>query len=177
MAVLSLTEKLNQLGTRMTSSRRNFPRRNRLGPPARFQKVAKHNPSSARSSQAPRFKQDEKDLAGAHQMFIEAEDAEMKQMAHDEEKELSGARNRRARAETPCSSRRIPSTTRASSWKSAPARRDEAALFAAELFRMYSRYAKRRAGKSKSSKLSASIAPQGSRRRDSRAESLFQTEI
>src|SRR6266403_795128 len=35
------------------------------------------------------FKQIEKDLAGAHQMFLEAEDAEMKQMAHDEEKELS----------------------------------------------------------------------------------------
>ena len=35
------------------------------------------------------FKQIEKDLAGAHQMFVEAEDAEMKQMAQDEEKELT----------------------------------------------------------------------------------------
>ena len=34
------------------------------------------------------YKQIEKDLAGAHQMFLEADDQEMKQLAHDEEKQL-----------------------------------------------------------------------------------------
>ena len=46
-----------------------------------------------------------------------------------------------------CSCRRIPTTTAASCSRSARARGDEAALFAAELFRMYSRYAERRGWK------------------------------
>jgi len=54
---------------------------------------------------------------------------------------------------------------------------DEAALFAAELFRMYSRYAETQAGKSKSwEALRLHRRPQGSRRRDSRRR-LFQAEI
>ena len=74
---------------------------------------------------------------------MEAEDAEMKQMAHDEERALEGApRNRRARTEVllmlpkdPNDEKNVIVEIRAGTGG------DEAALFAAELFRMYSRYA------------------------------------
>src|SRR6266403_345266 len=79
MAVLSLTEKLNQLGTRYDELTQELSSAEIVSDSSRFQIVAKHH----------EFKQIEKDLVGAHQMFLEAEDAEMKQMAHDEEKELS----------------------------------------------------------------------------------------
>src|SRR2546425_2743072 len=75
-------------------------------------------------------------------MFVEAEDAEMKQMAHDEERELT-ARKEKAERELrrlllprdPNDEKNVILEIRAGTGG------DEAALFAAELFRMYSRYA------------------------------------
>src|SRR5207244_1222725 len=88
------------------------------------------------------FKQIEKDLAGARQMVLEAEDPEMKQMAHDEEKQLTERKQIVEREmkllllpEDPNDEKNVIVEIRAGTGG------DEAALFAAELFRMYSRYA------------------------------------
>src|SRR6266403_1569902 len=117
MAVLSLTEKLDQLGARYDELTQELSSAEIVSDSSRFQKVAKQQSELGEIVAKHReFKQIAKDLAGAHQMFLEAEDAEMKQMAHDEEKSVIVE----IRAGTGG---------------------DEAALFAAELFRMYSRYA------------------------------------
>jgi len=141
--VLSLTEKLNQLGARYDELTQELSSAEIVSDSSRFQKVASSNPSSAKSSPSTaNSNKSKKDLAGAHQMFLEAEDAEMKQMAHDEEKELS-ARKEVAERELkllllpkdPLDEKSVIVEIRAGTGG------DEAALFAAELFRMYSRYA------------------------------------
>src|SRR2546427_6067340 len=75
-------------------------------------------------------------------MFIEAEDAEMKQMAHEEEKHLEERKEaverelkRLLRPKDPNDEKSVIIEIRAGTGG------DEAALFAGELFRMYSRYA------------------------------------
>ncbi len=90
MAVLSLTEKLNQLGTRYDELTQELSSAEIVSDSSRFQKVAKQQSELGEIVEKHReFKRIEKDLAGAHQMFLEAEDAEMKQMAQEEEKELT----------------------------------------------------------------------------------------
>jgi len=75
-------------------------------------------------------------------MFLEAEDAEMKQMAQEEEKELTARKEIVERElkllllpKDPLDEKSVIVEIRAGTGG------DEAALFAAELFRMYSRYA------------------------------------
>src|SRR5205814_9209927 len=110
------------------------------------QKVAKQHAELEEIVEKHReYKQIEKDLAGAHQMFIEAEDAEMKQMAHDEEKHLQERKEAVERElkllllpKDPLDEKSVIVEIRAGTGG------DEAALFAAELFRMYSRYAETR---------------------------------
>jgi peptide chain release factor 1 len=75
-------------------------------------------------------------------MFVEAEDAEMKQMAHDEEKQLTERKTIVERElkllllpKDPNDEKSVIVEVRAGTGG------DEAALFAGELFRMYSRYA------------------------------------
>src|SRR5207245_10088789 len=87
-------------------------------------------------------KQIEKDLSDAHQMVLEAEDPEMKQMAHDEEKQLTERKEIVERElkllllpKDPNDDKNVIVEIRAGTGG------DEAALFAAELFRMYARYA------------------------------------
>jgi peptide chain release factor 1 len=110
---------------------------------SRFQKLAKQHAELAQIVAKHReYKQIEKDLAGAHQMVLESEDAEMRQMAHDEEKQLS---ERKEAVEhelkllllpkDPNDEKNVIVEIRAGTGG------DEAALFAGELFRMYSRYA------------------------------------
>src|SRR5260370_42634705 len=90
MAALTLSEKLDQLGTRYDELTQELSSAEIVSDSSRFQKVAKQQSELGEIVAKHReFKQIEKDLAGAHQRFLEAEDAEMKQMAHDEEKELS----------------------------------------------------------------------------------------
>jgi peptide chain release factor 1 len=110
---------------------------------SRFQKLAKQHADLAEIVAKHReYKQIEKDLAGAHQMVLEAEDAEMRQMAHDEEKQL-GERKEAVEHELkllllpkdPNDDKNVIVEIRAGTGG------DEAALFAGELFRMYSRYA------------------------------------
>jgi len=143
MAALTLTEKLDQLGTRYDELTQELSSAAIVSDSSRFQKVAKQQSELGEIVAKHReFKQIEKDLAGAHQMFLEAEDAEMKQMAHDEEKQLS-ARKEVAERELkllllpkdPLDDKSVIVEIRAGTGG------DEAALFAAELFRMYSRYA------------------------------------
>ena len=143
MATLTLTEKLDQLGARYDELTQQLSTSEVASDSARYQKVAKQHAELEEIVEKHReYKQLEKDLAGAHQMFVEAEDAEMKQMAHDEERELT-ARKEKAERELkllllpkdPLDEKSVILEIRAGTGG------DEAALFAAELFRMYSRYA------------------------------------
>src|SRR6202521_2288510 len=90
MVALTFTEKLNQLGARYDELTQQLSTAELVSDSSKFQKVAKQHAELEQIVERHReFKQIEKDLAGAHQMFLEAEDSEMKQLAHDEEKELS----------------------------------------------------------------------------------------
>src|SRR6202795_3771907 len=143
MAALTLTEKLDQLGTRYDELTQELSSAEIVSDSSRFQKVAKQQSELGEIVAKHReFKQIEKDLAGAHQMFLEAEDAEMKQMAQEEEKELTARKETVERdlkllllPKDPLDEKSVILEIRAGTGG------DEAALFAAELFRMYSRYA------------------------------------
>src|SRR5437879_13202205 len=90
MAVLTLSEKLDQLGARYDELTQQLSTPDAVSDSARFQRLAKQHAELAEIvSKHREYKQIEKDLAGAHQMFLEAEDQEMKQLAHDEEKQLT----------------------------------------------------------------------------------------
>jgi peptide chain release factor 1 len=88
------------------------------------------------------WKEIEKGLQGTQQLLMEAEDADMKQMAHDEERELETRRETVERElkylmlpKDPNDDKNVIVEIRAGTGG------DEASLFAGELFRMYSRYA------------------------------------
>src|ERR1700752_4748403 len=143
MAVLTLNEKLDQLGHRYEEMTQQLSTPEAVADSARFQKLAKQHSELAEIVNKHReFKQIEKDLAGAHQMFVEADDPEMKQMAYEEEKELSARKEVVERElkllllpKDPNDEKSVIVEIRAGTGG------DEAALFSAELFRMYSRYA------------------------------------
>jgi len=143
MAVLTLTEKLDQLDSRYEEMTQQLSSPEVVGDSARFQKIAKqHAELEEIVAKHREYKQIEKDLAGAHQLFLEADDAEMKQMAHEEEKELAARKETVERElkllllpKDPNDEKSVLIEIRAGTGG------DEAALFAAELFRMYSRYA------------------------------------
>ncbi len=143
MAVLTLSEKLDQLGARYDELTQQLSTSDVASDSARFQKIAKqHAELEEIVAKHREFKQIEKDLSGAHQMFVEADDPEMKQMAHDEEKQLSARKETVERElkllllpKDPNDEKSVILEIRAGTGG------DEAALFAGELFRMYSRYA------------------------------------
>jgi peptide chain release factor 1 len=143
MAALTFTEKLNQLGARYDELTQQLSTAELVSDSSRFQKVAKQHADLEQIVEKHReFKQIEKDLAGAHQMFLESEDAEMKQMAHEEEKQLTARMEDVERElkllllpKDPNDDKSVIVEIRAGTGG------DEAALFAGELFRMYSRYA------------------------------------
>jgi peptide chain release factor 1 len=143
MAVMTLNEKLDQLGARYDELTHQLATAEVVSDSSRFQKVAKQHAELEQIVAKHReYKQLEKDLAGAHQMFVEAEDAEMKQMAHDEEKQLTERKTIVERElkllllpKDPNDEKSVIVEIRAGTGG------DEAALFAGELFRMYSRYA------------------------------------
>jgi len=143
MAVLTLTEKLDQLGARYDELSQQLSTSEVASDSARFQKIAKqHAELEEIVAKHREYKRIVKDLAGAHQLFLEADDAEMKQMAHEEEKALA-ARKETAERELkllllpkdPNDEKSVLIEIRAGTGG------DEAGLFAGELFRMYSRYA------------------------------------
>src|SRR5215470_18210257 len=143
MAVMTLSEKLDQLGARYDELTQQLSSAELVADSSRFQKVAKqHAELEEIVAKHREYKQIEKDLTDAHQMFLEAEDAEMKQLAHEEEKQLA-ARKEVVEHELkvlllprdPNDEKSVIVEIRAGTGG------DEAALFAGELFRMYSRYA------------------------------------
>jgi len=143
MAVLTLSEKLDQLGARYDELTEQLSTGEVVQDSARFQKMAKQHAELAEIVAKHReYKQIEKDLAGARQMLLEAQEPEMKQLAHEEEKQLT-ARQERVEHELkllllpkdPNDEKSVIVEIRAGTGG------DEAALFAGELFRMYSRYA------------------------------------
>jgi len=76
MPVLTLSEKLDQLDARYEEMTHQLSAPEVIGDSARFQKLAKqHAELQEIVSKHREFKQIEKDLAGAHQMVLEAEDA------------------------------------------------------------------------------------------------------
>jgi peptide chain release factor 1 len=143
MAVFTLSEKLDQLGARYDELTRQLSTSEIVSDTSHFQKVAKQHAELEQIVEKHReFKQIEKDLAGAHQMIAEAEDSEMKQMAYDEEKLLVARKENVERElkllllpKDPNDEKSVIVEIRAGTGG------DEAALFAGELFRMYSRYA------------------------------------
>jgi peptide chain release factor 1 len=143
MAAFTLSEKLDQLGARYDELTRQLSTSEIVSDTANFQKVAKqHSELEQIVAKHREFKQIEKDLAGAHQMIGEAEDSEMKQLAYDEEKQLVAKKEIVERdlkllllPKDPNDEKSVIVEIRAGTGG------DEAALFAAELFRMYSRYA------------------------------------
>jgi peptide chain release factor 1 len=110
---------------------------------ARFQKLAKqHADLEAIVNKHREYKQVEKDLAGAHQLVVESQDAEMRHMAQDEEKQLTAQKETVERElkllllpRDPNDEKNVIVEIRAGTGG------DEAAIFAGDLFRMYSRYA------------------------------------
>ncbi len=143
MAVLSFTEKLDQLDARYEEMTQQLSSAEVVNDSARLQKLAKqHSELEEIVSKHREFKQIEKDLAGAHEMVVESEDAEMRQMAQEEEKQLIERKNNVERElkllllpKDPNDEKSVIVEIRAGTGG------DEAALFAGELFRMYARYA------------------------------------
>jgi peptide chain release factor 1 len=143
MAVLTLSEKLDQLDARYQEMTHELSTSEVVNDSARFQKLAKqHAELEEIVAKHREFKQLEKDLAGARQMIVESEDAEMRHMAQEEERQLL-ARKEQAERELkllllpkdPNDNKNIILEIRAGTGG------DEAAIFAGDLFRMYSRYA------------------------------------
>jgi peptide chain release factor 1 len=143
MAVLTLTEKLDQLDARYQQMTTELSSPEVVSDSARFQKLAKqHADLEAIVNKHREYKQVEKDLAGAHQLVVESQDAEMRHMAQDEEKQLTAQKETVERElkllllpRDPNDEKNVIVEIRAGTGG------DEAAIFAGDLFRMYSRYA------------------------------------
>jgi peptide chain release factor 1 len=143
MAVLTLSEKLDQLDTRYQEMTQELSTPEVIKDSARFQKLAKQHAELEEIVVKHReFKQLEKDLAGARQMIVESEDAGLRHMAQEEEKQLLTRKEETERElkllllpRDPNDEKNIILEIRAGTGG------DEAAIFAGDLFRMYSRYA------------------------------------
>ena len=143
MAVMTLSDKLDQLGARYDELTQQLSTAEVVSDSARFQKIAKqHAELEEIVAKHREFKQIEKDLAGARQMLLEADDPEMKQLAQEEEKQLAARKEIVERELKVLLLPRDPNDEKSVILEiRAGTGGDEAALFAAELFRMYSRYA------------------------------------
>jgi peptide chain release factor 1 len=143
MAVLTLSEKLDQLDIRYQQMTQELSTPEIVSDSARFQKLAKQHADLEEIVNKHReFKQIEKDLAGARQMIVESEDAEMRHMAQEEERQLTTRKEQIERElkllllpKDPNDDKNIILEIRAGTGG------DEAGIFAGDLFRMYSRYA------------------------------------
>jgi peptide chain release factor 1 len=143
MAVLTLTEKLDQLEGRYQEMTTELSSPEVVTDSARFQKLAKQHAELQEIVNKHReYKQIEKDLAGAHQLVHETDDAEMRRMAQEEERQLTAKKEIAERElklllipRDPNDEKNVIVEIRAGTGG------DEAAIFAGDLFRMYSRYA------------------------------------
>ena len=143
MANLTLFEKLEQIESRYDEMTRELSSPEVHDDSARYQKLAKqHSELGEIVAKFREWKDIEKALEGAKQLLAEAEDPEMKQMAEEEQKTLEARREAVEREvkvllipRDPNDEKNVILEIRAGTGG------DEASLFAAELFRMYSRYA------------------------------------
>src|SRR5256886_16448359 len=143
MPVLPITKHLDTPTARYEEVTQQLSSAKVVNDSARLQKLAKKHPELEDIVNKHRqFKQIEKDLAGAHEMVVESEDADMRHMAQEEEKQLIERRDTIERElkllllpKDPKDAKSVIVEIRAGTGG------DEAALFAGELFRMYSRYA------------------------------------
>jgi peptide chain release factor 1 len=143
MAILTLTEKLDQLDARYQEMTAELSSPEVIADSARFQKLAKqHAEFEAIVTKHREFKQIEQELAGAHQMVLESDDAEMRRMAQDEEKQLTARKEQVERELKLLLVPKDPNDDKNSIIEiRAGTGGDEAGIFAGDLFRMYSRYA------------------------------------
>jgi peptide chain release factor 1 len=143
MANLTLFEKLQQIEGRYEDMNRELSSPEVHDDSARYQKVAKaHSELGEIVAKYREWKEIAKGIEESKQLLAESDDAEMKQMAHDEMRALEARREaveKEVRVllipKDPNDEKNVIVEIRAGTGG------DEAALFAAELFRMYSRYA------------------------------------
>jgi len=143
MAALTLFEKLDQIESRYDNMTRELSSSEVLADSARYQKLAKtHAEMGEIVAKYREWKDIERGLEGAKQLLLESTDAEMKQLAHEEQRSLEARREIVERElklllvpKDPNDEKNVIVEIRAGTGG------DEASLFAAELFRMYSRYA------------------------------------
>ena len=142
MAKLTLFEKLDRIESRYDEMTGELSA-GAVTDTDRFQKLAKsHSDLGIIVTKYREWKDIQHALEGAKQLYTESSDAEMKQMAHDEQRELEA---RLAPVERELKLLLIPKDPNDEKNVIVEIRAgtggDEASLFAAELFRMYSRYA------------------------------------
>jgi peptide chain release factor 1 len=142
MAKLTLFEKLDRIESRYDEMTGELSA-GAVTDTDRFQKLAKsHSDLGVIVTKYREWKDIQHALEGAKQLYAESTDAEMKQMAHDEQRELE---TRLAPVERELKLLLIPKDPNDEKNVIVEIRAgtggDEASLFAAELFRMYSRYA------------------------------------
>ena len=142
MAKLTLFEKLDRIESRYDEMTGELSA-GAVTDTDRFQKLAKtHSDLGVIVTKYREWKDIQHALEGAKQFYAESTDAEMKQMAHDEQRELEA---RLAPVERELKLLLIPKDPNDEKNVIVEIRAgtggDEASLFAAELFRMYSRYA------------------------------------
>jgi peptide chain release factor 1 len=143
MADLTLYEKLDQIENRYVEMTAQLSAPEVHADSGAFQKLARrHSELSDMVEKYREWKALDKGLAEAKQMVLEADDPEMKLLAQDEEKQLAERREAVERElkflllpKDPNDEKNVIVEIRAGTGG------DEAALFAGELFRMYSRYA------------------------------------
>jgi len=143
MAALTLYEKLDQIESRYEEMTHELSSPEVLTDSARYQKLAKmHSEMGEIVAKYREWKEIEKGLEGAEELLGESTDAEMKQLAHEEQRALEARREIVERElklllvpKDPNDEKNVIVEIRAGTGG------DEASLFAAELFRMYSRYA------------------------------------
>ena len=143
MATLTLFEKLDQIESRYERMTEELSSPEAHDDAARYQKLAKtHSELGEIVAKYREWKDIEKGFEGAKQLAQESDDAEMRQMAHDELRDLEARREVAERElklllvpKDPNDEKNVIVEIRAGTGG------DEASLFAGELFRMYSRYA------------------------------------
>src|SRR5271155_1839483 len=143
MASEKLYQKLDQIEAKYEELTQQLSSPDVLSDSSRYQKLAKTHAELAEVVAKYReWKEIEKNLAGAKQMLVETDDPEMKQMAHDEEHLLEEKIRTVERdlkllllPRDPNDDKNVLVEIRAGTGG------DEASLFAAEIYRMYSRYA------------------------------------
>jgi peptide chain release factor 1 len=143
MSNVTLFAKLDAIESRYEEMTSELSSPEVLADAARFQKLAKtHSELAEIVNKYREWKEIEKGIEDSKNLLAEAEDAEMKQLAHDELRSLESRREVVEREvklllvpKDPNDEKNVILEIRAGTGG------DEASLFAAELFRMYSRYA------------------------------------